>query len=49
MISIYDTVKEKSGFIINELDKRANQYETKICEEKLKEYRKIVQDREKEK
>lgn len=48
-ISIYDTVKTKSGFIIKQLEKRANQYETKIREEKMKEYRKIVQDNEKEK
>ena len=49
IISIYDTVKTKSGFIIKQLEKKANQYETMIREEKMKEYRKIVQNNEKEK
>ena len=42
VISIYDTVIAKKYYITRILNKFANQYETKIYEEKLNEYNKLM-------
>lgn len=41
-ISAYDTVKAKRGLIMQCLEKKANQYQTKVREEKLKEYEELL-------
>ena len=42
VISIYDTIIAKKYYIMRILNKFANQYETKIYEEKLNEYNKLM-------
>ena len=43
IISAFDTISKKNTILMKFLDKKANQYETKIREQKLKEYNSLTQ------